>query len=31
MTETPSDSNLIIYNTQDGRTRIEVRLIDETV
>lgn len=31
MTEIPSDSHLIIYNTEDGRTRIEVRLLDETV
>lgn len=31
MTDTPSDSHLIIYNTEDGRTRIEVRLLDETV
>jgi hypothetical protein len=31
MTETPSDSHLIIYNTEDGRTRIEVHLLDETV
>lgn len=24
------DSYLILYNTEDGRTRIEVRLLDET-
>lgn len=31
MTKTPSDSHLIIYNTEDGLSRVEVRLIDETV
>lgn len=25
------DSNLILYQTEDGLTKIEVRLLDETV
>src|SRR3990167_2695626 len=28
---TPSESSLILYQTEDGQTRIEVRLLDETV
>jgi hypothetical protein len=28
---TPPDSELLIYQTEDGRTRIQVRLDDETV
>ncbi len=27
----PAPSDLILYRTEDGRTRIEVRLADETV
>jgi len=28
---TPTDSSLLLYQTEDGHTRIEVRLLDETV
>ncbi|HEU64435.1 MAG TPA: cell filamentation protein Fic [Chlamydiae bacterium] len=31
MNNLPSDSSLILYQSEDGQTRIEVRLIDETV
>jgi hypothetical protein len=27
----PADSSLLLYQTEDGQTRIEVRLQDETV
>ena len=29
--QTPTKSELILYQTEDGKTRIEVRLQDETV
>ncbi len=31
MSEVFQDSSLILYQTEDGSTRVEVRLIDETV
>ena len=31
MKNTSPDSSLILYQTEDGQTRIEVRLLDETV
>jgi len=31
MQNTSTDSSLILYQTEDGQTRIEVRLLDETV
>jgi hypothetical protein len=31
MPNTSTDSSLILYQTEDGQTRIEVRLLDETV
>jgi len=31
MDRSPSSSSLILYQTEDGRTRVEVRLLDETV
>ena len=31
MSDSPPDSSLILYQTEDGSTRVEVRLIDETV
>ena len=27
----PTKTDLILYNTEDGKTRVEVRLADETV
>lgn len=29
--QTPVGSDLVLYQTEDGKTRIEVRLQDETV
>lgn len=31
MTSNASDSDLILYQTKDGLTKVEVRLLDETV
>ena len=31
MKDTLTDSSLILYQTEDGQTRIEVQLLDETV